>query len=560
MRVLVTGGAGFIGSHFVKRLVAGGDEVVVLDKLTYAGNPANLDGTGAELVVGDIADPEAVARAAAGLRRDRQLRRRDPRRPLDPRPAGVRPHRRARDDDAARVGAGARRALRPGVDRRGLRRPRGRRTRASRTTRCGRRARTAPRRPAATCRCSRTCRTYGVDASITRGANTYGPNQYPEKLVPLFVTNALDGEPLPVYGDGKQVREWLHAEDHCAGVELVLREGAPGEIYNVGGEDHENIEVTHRILELTGADPSLDPPRRGPGRARSALRARRREAPVARLVAGALLRRGRASATTVDWYRANRAWWEPIKSGDYRRYYEEQYADAAAVVTVPSRSGQPCAASSPPSPLVLVAAVGRGGSAHGAPKPPQPAFVLAGGGWGHGVGMSQWGAFGQAKAGRDYRTILGHYYRGTEIGSAPAVDRRAGARRSSVIGLAKITLTNALAVFDANGQAVRAAGRAGDASGRSSSSRSARAASSSPSPGRSRSAPTPRSFLTVADKGYRGDLRVAKAGAKLQLVNVVGLEDVPPRRRAGRDAEGLAARGAQGAGGRRARPTPSRTS
>ena len=100
-------------------------------------------------------------------------------------------------------------------------------------------------------------RTYGVDASITRGANTYGPNQYPEKLVPLFVTNALEGEPLPVYGDGKQVREWLHAEDHCAGIELVLREGRPGEIYNVGGEDHENIEVTHRILELTGADPAL---------------------------------------------------------------------------------------------------------------------------------------------------------------------------------------------------------------------------------------------------------------------------------------------------------------
>ena len=101
------------------------------------------------------------------------------------------------------------------------------------------------------------CRTYGVRASITRGANTYGPNQYPEKLVPLFVTNALEGEPLPVYGDGKQVREWLHAEDHCAGIELVLHEGAPGEIYNVGGEDHENIEVTYRILELTGADPGL---------------------------------------------------------------------------------------------------------------------------------------------------------------------------------------------------------------------------------------------------------------------------------------------------------------
>ena len=134
-------------------------------------------------------------------------------------------------------------------------------------------------------------RTYGVNASITRGANTYGPNQYPEKLVPLFVTNALDGQPLPVYGDGQQVREWLHAEDHCAGVELVLHEGAPGEIYNVGGEDHPNLEVTHRILELTGADAEPRPARRGSRGPRPPLRDRRREAAGARLVAGALLRR-----------------------------------------------------------------------------------------------------------------------------------------------------------------------------------------------------------------------------------------------------------------------------
>ena len=88
-------------------------------------------------------------------------------------------------------------------------------------------------------------RTFGVNASITRGSNTYGPNQYPEKLVPLFVTNALDGEPLPVYGDGRQIRDWLHVEDHCAGIELVLREGAPGEVYNVGGgNERENIEIT----------------------------------------------------------------------------------------------------------------------------------------------------------------------------------------------------------------------------------------------------------------------------------------------------------------------------
>ena len=101
-------------------------------------------------------------------------------------------------------------------------------------------------------------RTFGVDACVTRGSNTYGARQYPEKLIPLFVTNALDGEPLPLYGDGRQVRDWLHVDDHCAAIELVLRSGAPGEVFNVGSDDErENREVADRILELTGADPSL---------------------------------------------------------------------------------------------------------------------------------------------------------------------------------------------------------------------------------------------------------------------------------------------------------------
>ena len=100
-------------------------------------------------------------------------------------------------------------------------------------------------------------RTFDVNASITRGSNTYGPNQYPEKLVPLFVTNALDGEPLPVYGDGKQIRDWLHVEDH-AQASSSSSARAPGEVYNVGGgNERENIEITQRIVELTGADPSL---------------------------------------------------------------------------------------------------------------------------------------------------------------------------------------------------------------------------------------------------------------------------------------------------------------
>ena len=325
MRVLVTGGAGFIGSHFVKRLVAGGDDVVVLDKLTYAGNPANLDGTGVDLIVGDIADLEAVARAGVGCDAvvnfaaethvDRSI--------LGPqefvhtdvlgtmtllewaRATNARYVQVSTDEVYGDLEGG------------------------------GSSLESDPLRPSSPYSAAKAggdlqvlafVRTYGVNASITRGANTFGPNQYPEKLVPLFVTNALNGEPLPVYGDGKQVREWLHADDHSAAIELVLHEGAAGDVYNVGGEDHENLEVTHRILELTGADSSLVrhvEDRAGHDRRYALDDTKLRSlgwAPQHSFGEGGL-------RETVDWYRSNRAWWEPIKSGEYRRYYEEQYAE-----------------------------------------------------------------------------------------------------------------------------------------------------------------------------------------------------------------------------------------
>jgi dTDP-glucose 4,6-dehydratase len=143
--------------------------------------------------------------------------------------------------------------------------------------------------------------------------------------VPLFVTNALDGLPLPVYGDGKQVREWLHAEDHCAAIELVLREGAPGEVYNVGGEEHENLEVTSRILELTGRGPELI--RHVEDRAGHDRRYALDDSKLRRLGWGPGHSFGEGGLpATVEWYRDNRAWWEPIKSGEYRAYYEQQYA------------------------------------------------------------------------------------------------------------------------------------------------------------------------------------------------------------------------------------------
>jgi dTDP-glucose 4,6-dehydratase len=324
VRVLVTGGAGFIGSHFVKRLVTAGEDVVVLDKLTYAGNPANLEGVSAELVVGDIADPDAVARAAAGCHAvvnfaaethvDRSI--------LGPRDfiltdvVGTQTLLEwARGHDARYVQVSTDEVygdLETG----------------------GRSREDDPLRPSSPYSAAKAAgdlqvlayvRTYGLDASITRGANTYGSNQYPEKLIPLFVTNAFDGLELPVYGDGKQVREWLHAEDHGAAIELVLREGSAGEIYNVGGEEFENLEVAHRILELTGADPSLL--RHVEDRAGHDRRYALDDSKVRSLGWKPEHSFGeRGLPETVDWYRANRAWWEPIKSGEYRAYYEKQYA------------------------------------------------------------------------------------------------------------------------------------------------------------------------------------------------------------------------------------------
>ncbi|HEY3183319.1 MAG TPA: dTDP-glucose 4,6-dehydratase [Gaiellaceae bacterium] len=326
MRVLVTGGAGFIGSQFVRRLAEAGDEVVVLDKLTYAGNRANLEGVDHEFHQGDIADPDVVAQAAAGAEAivnfaaethvDRSI--------LGPaefiitdvlgtqvlldhaRHHGIRHLQVSTDEVYGDIPLEAPASTEE-----------------------------SPIRASSPYSASKAggdlqvlayVRTYGVDALITRGANTYGPRQYPEKFLPLFITNAFDGLPLPVYGDGRQRREWLHVEDHCAAIELVLREGKGGEVYNVGGQERENMEVVRRILDLTGASPDLvrhveDRP--GHDRRYSVDSSMLRSlgwTPRFSFDAGGL-------TETVDWYRANREWWEPIKSGDYRAYYEQQYAN-----------------------------------------------------------------------------------------------------------------------------------------------------------------------------------------------------------------------------------------
>jgi dTDP-glucose 4,6-dehydratase len=325
MRVLVTGGAGFIGSQFVRRMAAQGEQIAVLDKLTYAGNRANLEGVEHDFFHGDIADPEAVARAAEGADAivnfaaethvDRSI--------LGPaefiltdvlgtqvlldyaRQHGIRHLQVSTDEVYGDIPADAEPCTED-----------------------------APLRPSSPYSASKSggdmqvlayVRTYGTDALVTRGANTYGPRQYPEKFLPLFITNAFEGQQLPVYGDGRQSREWLHVEDHCAAIEIALRKGGAGEVYNVGGQERENMEVVRRILDLTGASPDLvrhveDRP--GHDRRYSVDSTKLQGlgwAPRHSFDAGGL-------AETVEWYRENREWWEPIKSGDYKRYYEQQYA------------------------------------------------------------------------------------------------------------------------------------------------------------------------------------------------------------------------------------------
>jgi dTDP-glucose 4,6-dehydratase len=323
VRVLVAGGCGFIGSHFVKRLVSAGDDVVVLDKLTYSGNRDNLKGVEHDFVHGDICVRAAVRGAAEGCEAivnfaaethvDRSL--------LE---AG----------DFIRTDVFGTHVLLEWARETGRRLVQVSTDEVYGDVAEGRQAAEEdPLLPSSPYSASKAGgdllalaygRSFATDAVITRGANTYGPFQYPEKLVPLFVTNALDGEPLPVYGDGRQRRAWLHAEDHCAAVELALRAGEPGGVYNVGGEERENIEVTRRILDLTGADPALvrhveDRP--GHDRRYDVDSTRIREL-------GWTPTRGfdEGLVETVEWYRDRRDWWEPIKAGEFRRYYDTQYA------------------------------------------------------------------------------------------------------------------------------------------------------------------------------------------------------------------------------------------
>jgi dTDP-glucose 4,6-dehydratase len=325
VKLLVTGAAGFIGSTYV-RLVGDEHEVVVLDKLTYAGRRENLP-EDVELVVGAVEDRALVMELAEGMDAivnfaaeshvDRSIADQD---------AFARTHVIGTSVllDAARE-RGVGRYLQVSTDEVYGSIPEGSFTETSRLD---------PSSPYSATKAggdllvSAHAHTYGIEALICRGSNNYGPRQYPEKLIPLCVLNALHGDKLPVYGDGRQVRNWLYVEDFACAIQTVLERGRAGEAYNVGGPDEcENLEVVRRILELTGRDQALiEYVRDRPGHDRrySLSSDKLRE----ELGWDSRVRFDEGLARTVDWYRDNEAWWAPIRSGEYREYYERHYGRA----------------------------------------------------------------------------------------------------------------------------------------------------------------------------------------------------------------------------------------
>jgi dTDP-glucose 4,6-dehydratase len=330
-RILVTGGCGFIGSNFVRMVLAERPEweVVNLDKLTYAGRLENLRDVEGHphyrLLRGDICDPAAVREAMAGCSLavnfaaethvDRSLLGAS--HFIDTDIKGVL----VLLEEARRVGVG--RFVQISTDE-----VYGSIARGSFTERSV----LNPRNPYAASKAGGDrlayayWATYGVPVIITRASNNYGPFQYPEKLIPLFVTNALRDEPLPLYGDGGNVRDWLHVSDHCRAILFLLEHGRPGDVYNVaGGNEMENAVVTRRILELLGKPETLIRPvadRVGHDR-RYSLDATK----LRRLGWVPEVDFSRGLADTVRWYEDNERWWRPIKDhdGEFRSYYREQY-------------------------------------------------------------------------------------------------------------------------------------------------------------------------------------------------------------------------------------------
>ncbi|MER5531772.1 dTDP-glucose 4,6-dehydratase [Streptomyces sp. NPDC002677] len=325
MRILVTGAAGFIGSHFVRSLLADkytgweGAQVTALDKLTYAGNRENLPASHERLVFvrGDVCDRDllrelvpghdAVVHFAAESHVDRSLEG-----------AG----------EFFRTNVLGTQTLLDAVLESGIERVvhvstdevYGSIEKGSWTEEWP----LLPNSPYAASKASSDLvaraywRTHGVDLSITRCSNNYGPYQHPEKVIPLFVTNLLEGRQVPLYGDGRNVREWLHVDDHCRGIHLVLNGGRAGEIYNIGGgNEYSNLALTERLLELTGAGEEMI--RRVADRKAHDLRYSIDESKI-REELGYAPQTGFETglADTVAWYRDNPDWWKAVKHGTSR--------------------------------------------------------------------------------------------------------------------------------------------------------------------------------------------------------------------------------------------------
>ena len=349
-RLLVTGGAGFIGSCYVRDVLArdDGTEIVVLDKLTYAGNEANLASVRADpeqaarlrFVKGDIADRElvgsligavdAVVNFAAESHVDRSIL--DPEAFLMTGVIGVHVLL-----EACRTAAHEPRFLQVSTDEVYGSVAEGHSREDDQY---------APRSPYAAAKAAGELLvrsyviTHGLDAIVTRGSNTYGPYHHPEKLIPLFVTNAIDDKPLPLYGDGLQRRDWLFVSDHAAGVDFVLRHGASGETYNIaGGVEMTNRDTVTLLLEHLGKPWSLVrqvDDRLGHDR-RYAMDGSKLHALGWRPTTPF----GEGLARTIDWYVANEAWWRATRSGDWDAYYERQYGarlahGVAAAMIVPA--------------------------------------------------------------------------------------------------------------------------------------------------------------------------------------------------------------------------------
>lgn len=332
MKLLVTGGAGFIGSNYVHHHLENnpGDQIVVLDKMTYAGRTENLEGLSPDrfsLVEADICDREtarrtidgcdAIVNFAAESHVDRSIEAPGEFITTDvfgtfvlleaARDAGIRHLQISTDEVYGSIDEGSFTESSP-ID---------------------------PSSPYSASKAggdmivSAFNHTYGADSLIVRASNNYGPNQHPEKLIPLVVLNALHGDPIPVYGDGLQVRNWLFVRDFCGAIDMVLEQGEAGQVYNVGGPDEKtNMDVVRTILEMAGRDESLIT--HVEDRLGHDLRYSLGSEKTKGLGWEAQVSFEEGIERTVNWYRDNPEWWGALRSGEYREYYERQYGTKLA--------------------------------------------------------------------------------------------------------------------------------------------------------------------------------------------------------------------------------------